>query len=159
MAAFFNFCLIVLGTLSLAILISLKESGTPKQDSEFVQKYLSNPEVLKMLIEKKKNRTISQSMGKFQHKRPVKQDSMERKNKKFDKIMKKMKKEKEIVENKYVRRNRKIQEIFSKRLEKIKEYCARYKKGQKRGIHGIKPRASTKSFSLGKFVKFQTEAE
>ena len=78
------------------------------------------------------------------------------KKQKFDRIIKKMRKEKkekkkEVVENKYVKRNKKIREIFSKRLDKIKEYCTRYKKGQKKGIRGLKPHAASKSFSLGMF--------
>ena len=149
-------CLLVLASLSLAILISLREPGTEQHNSEVVQSYLSNPEMLRILIEKQKNRTMSRSRGTSSRNRFIKQEFLENKGQRFDRIIKKMRKEKkekkkEVVENKYVKRNKKIREIFSKRLDKIEEYCERYKKGQKKGIRGIKPHAATKSFSLGNF--------
>ena len=108
-----------------------------------MQQYLSNHNILSMLVERRRNRTVT---------RHSRQHRIDRNSQKFNKMIKQMKKEKEVVDNKYFRRNKRIQELFSKRLVKIKEYCARYKKGQRRGILGIKPHAATKTFSLGILV-------
>ena len=104
----FHLCLLVLASLSLAILISLREpaGGTEQHKSEVVQSYLSNPEMLRVLIEKQKNRTMSRSRGTSSRDRFIKQEFLENKGQKFDRIIMKMrkekkkKKEKEVVENK-----------------------------------------------------------
>ena len=145
MAVLFPFCLTVLCILSLSIMLSLRSpSPSPQyQGAKTVQKYLSNHNILSILVERRRNRTAP---------RHSRQHMLDRKSQKFNKMIKQMKKEKEVMDNKYFRRNKRIQELFSKRLVNIKEYCARYKKGQKRGIRGIKPHAATKTFSLGKIV-------
>ena len=52
----FHLCLVVLGSLSLAILISLREPATGQHKSGVVQSYLTNPDMLRVLIEKQKKR-------------------------------------------------------------------------------------------------------
>ena len=141
MSSLFSLCLGLLTTLSVAIILSLRES--PPQHT-VIQQYLTNYTILSTIIEEQAQRNITNNKV-----RKRKKHILEKKNEKFDKMIKQMKKEKKVSDNKYFRRNKRIQDIFGKRLGKIKEYCARYKKGQKRGIRGIKPRAATKSFSLG----------
>ena len=142
MSSLFSLCLVLLTSLAVAIILSLRQS--PPHNTA-IHQYLTNYTILSTIIEEQaqRNRTITNLISER------KKQALERKNEKFDKMIKQMKKEKKDVDNKYFRRNKKIRAIFSKRLGKIKEYCARYKKGQTRGIRGIKPRATTKSFSLG----------
>ena len=75
----------------------------------------------------------------------VKTEKREKVKKKVDNV----KKKREM--SKYEKRNDQIKDFFKKRLDKVAEYCIKYKKHHKTKIHGAKPFASLKSFSLGRF--------
>ena len=151
MTAFFRFCMAVLGTLSLAILLSLREPNMVYHQPLLVQKYLNSPEILSLLVEKHRNRTSNGTNEVMELGRGhIVRDALEKKDQKFDRIIKKMEIKKEKGGNKFVKRNRRIQEKFSKRLDKIEEYCEVYENRRKTGKHDIKPRAPKKGFSLGK---------
>ena len=143
MSSLFSLCLVLLITLSMVILLSLRQAPPSSLQEDTVGEYLANYTVHSSIIEKQLNR--NGSGGREERRRKL----VRERNMKFDKMVREMKREEDKGDNKYFRRNDKIHEIFSKRLGIIKEYCERYKKGQKRGIRGIKPRAATKSFSLG----------
>ena len=113
-----------------------------------------------VLIETQRNRTLQRlvevKLRKREKKERAKKDMIVTeivKTEKREKVKKKAENVKKKGDmNNYEKRNDQIKDLFKKRLDKVADYCIKYKKHHKTKIHGAKPFAALKSFSLGRFL-------
>ena len=122
-------------------------------------RYEDSHSVLGVLIETQRNRTLQRLVEvklRKREKERAKKDMIVAEIVKAEKREKVKKKAENVKKkgdmNKYEKRNDQIKDLFKKRLDKVAEYCIKYKKHHKTKIHGAKPFASLKSFSLGRFI-------
>ena len=160
MASLLYCSLLLLTVLSLTLLFSRQETFP---QSELMKRYEDSHSVLGVLIETQRNRTLQRlvevKLRKRDKKERAKKDMIvaeidrAEKREKVKKKVDNVKKKGEM--NKYEKRNDQIKDLFKKRLEKVAEYCTKYKKHHKTKIHGAKPFAALKSFSLGRFLMIE----